>query len=107
MQEMGLYDVSAEIKLIREKSNGAKVIFIGHSLGSAIGLVYSSLKVEEAKNYLKSMILLAPPCYFEHVTNVVVLFKHFGPILEVNMLFLHFLQIIVSIKLSQRNLLNY
>jgi lysosomal acid lipase/cholesteryl ester hydrolase len=82
MQEMGLYDVSAEIKLIREKTNGAKVIFIGHSLGSAIGLVYSSLKVEEAKNYLKSMILLAPPCYFEHVTNVVVLFKHFGPVLE-------------------------
>ncbi|XP_068906493.1 lipase 1-like isoform X3 [Tenebrio molitor] len=82
IQEMGLYDVSAEIKLIREKTNGRKVIFFGHSLGSAIGLVYSSLKVEEAKNYLKSMILLAPPCYFEHVTSVIILFKHFVPVLE-------------------------
>jgi alpha-beta hydrolase superfamily lysophospholipase len=81
---MGLYDVSAEIKLIREKTNGRKVIFFGHSLGSAIGLVYSSLKVKEAKNYLKSMILLAPPCYFEHVTSVIILFKHFVPVLEVD-----------------------
>jgi pimeloyl-ACP methyl ester carboxylesterase len=67
---MGLYDVSSEIDLIRKKTNGSKIIYFGHSLGSAIGLVYSSLKPDEAKNYLKSMILAAPSSYFQHSNNI-------------------------------------
>ncbi|RZC42363.1 Abhydro lipase domain containing protein, partial [Asbolus verrucosus] len=81
--EIGLYDVSSEVKFIREKSNGMKIIFMGHSLGSAAGLVYASLKSNEAAAYLKSMILLATSCYFEHTTSAITIFKGSGLILKV------------------------
>lgn len=80
---MGIHDVSSEVKFINRMTNGSKVIFFGHSLGSTIGLIYSSMKPVEADNYIKSMILLATPCYFEYGTSLIYLFKNFVPLLEV------------------------
>ncbi|RZC36685.1 Abhydro lipase domain containing protein, partial [Asbolus verrucosus] len=80
--EIGLYDVSSEIEFIRKKTNGMKIIYIGHSLGSGVGLVYASLKSDQARAYLKSMILLAPPCYLGHIAGAAVVFKGFEPIFK-------------------------
>ncbi|XP_063923395.1 lysosomal acid lipase/cholesteryl ester hydrolase-like [Zophobas morio] len=80
--EMALYDVSAELRHISEKTNNSKIIFIGHSLGSGVGLMYASLQSEEAKNYLHTMILLAPPAYFTYATSIVAVLKPFAAILE-------------------------
>lgn len=82
---MGVYDVSSELKLIRKKTNRSKVIYFGHSLGSNIGLIYSSVKPEEASNYLKSMILLAPPAFFGHGTSLIYIFKDFAPLIQVSL----------------------
>jgi hypothetical protein len=91
---MGLYDVSAEIKLIREKK-WEKSYFLWTFFRICYWSRLLTLKVEEAKNYLKTMILLSPPCYFEHVTNYAIIFlKQFVSVLEVDMLSIYFLQII-------------
>ena len=80
---MGLYDVTSELELIQSKTNGSQVIFFGHSLGSAIGLIYSALKPIQASKYLKTMILLATPAYFEHGTSLVFLFIRLSSYIKV------------------------
>lgn len=81
---MGLYDVSSELELIREKTNESKVIYFGHSLGSAMGLIYSSVRNKEASEYLKCMVLLAAPSYFLYPKSPIFSFKLLGHLAEVN-----------------------
>ncbi|XP_063923589.1 lipase member J-like isoform X2 [Zophobas morio] len=89
VHEMGLYDVTSELELIQSKTNGSQVIFFGHSLGSAIGLIYSALKPIQASKYLKTMILLATPAYFEHGTSLVFLFIRLSSYIKAFMDLIH------------------
>ncbi|KAJ3659718.1 hypothetical protein Zmor_011392 [Zophobas morio] len=80
--EMGIYDVSSELELIREKTNNSQVTYFGHSLGGTIGLVYASLKSFDAVKYLKNMILVTPATTMQFPTITYGIGKILFPILE-------------------------
>lgn len=73
--EIGIYDVSSEINLIRKKTNNSKITYFGHSLGSVAGLVYASMKPAEAGQFLDSMILIAPASFFKYPNELLRVFK--------------------------------
>ncbi|RZC39095.1 Abhydro lipase domain containing protein, partial [Asbolus verrucosus] len=74
--EIGIYDISSQIKLIRSKINNSKISFIGHSMGTTTGLIYSSMHSLEAKNSINAFALLAIPVYFKYATSAI---KYFVP----------------------------
>ena len=80
---MGIYDVSSELELIREKTNNSQITYFGHSLCGTIGLVYASLKSFDAAKYLKNMVLVTPATTMQSPTITYGIGKILFPILEV------------------------
>jgi pimeloyl-ACP methyl ester carboxylesterase len=80
---MGLYDHKAAIDYIRGQTEGSKIIFLGHSMATTSGLIYASLRPEEAKENIKAMILLAPVAYVDKVESILRYLSFFLPQIQV------------------------
>lgn len=82
--EMGLFDLSSQIELIRSLTNNSKIIFVGHSMGTTVGLIYASLKPREAEESISTFIYVAPTCFYKYNTGIVVtLVARFRNIIQV------------------------
>ncbi|XP_050310870.1 uncharacterized protein LOC126746602 [Anthonomus grandis grandis] len=66
--ENAIYDIPACIDVIAEKTGGrGDLIYIGHSMGTTISYIYSSLMSQHAEKNVKIIISLAPVAYMGHV----------------------------------------
>lgn len=67
--EMGLYDITALLGYIEKYTNKSKeTIYIGHSMGTTMFLVFSSLLPNISKK-VKAMVALAPVAFLSHVRS--------------------------------------
>ena len=65
---MGLYDVSAGIDYILERTGFTKVNYVAHSMGNSMMLALLSLKPEYNQK-LNYMISLAPAIFMTHTAS--------------------------------------
>lgn len=73
MDEIALLDLPSMFRRILSYSPvNSKIIFIGHSLGSTVSLMYTAEYPEHSKNVLKMQIFLCPAYT---LTNMVSPFK--------------------------------
>ncbi|XP_060525773.1 lysosomal acid lipase/cholesteryl ester hydrolase-like [Cylas formicarius] len=56
--ELGLYDLSATVSYVKNKTGNSALIYIGHSLGSTAAFIYASMKSKDAKGAVKIFITL-------------------------------------------------
>jgi hypothetical protein len=66
-----------------DKPKGLKLFFLGHSMATTSGLIYASLRPEEAKENIKAMILLAPVAYVDKVESILRYLSFFLPQIQV------------------------
>ncbi|KAK9875608.1 hypothetical protein WA026_009407 [Henosepilachna vigintioctopunctata] len=67
--EMGVYDLPAVIEHISNTTGrGGDILYVGHSMGTTMFFVFSSLKPEVAK-LVKLMVSLAPVAYMKQVRS--------------------------------------
>ncbi|XP_044749500.1 lipase 3-like [Coccinella septempunctata] len=67
--EMGVYDLPAVIQFISTTTGkGGQILYVGHSMGTTMFYVFSSLKPEIAK-LVKFMVSLAPVAYMKYVRS--------------------------------------
>ena len=66
--EMGYYDNHALIGYIYGQT-GAKVVYVGYSLGASNGLVYASNRSDEASKTTRLMIVMAPASHIRRGTS--------------------------------------
>ncbi|XP_044749809.1 uncharacterized protein LOC123310406 [Coccinella septempunctata] len=70
LDEFVQYDSPAILNYILERTpGGGQIIYIGYSLGTTIGLMYSSKYPEEAKHKIKLMILTGPAYTLSHMKS--------------------------------------
>lgn len=74
--EMGVYDLPAAIKYIRELTRSSELNFIGHSMGATALLVLLSTR-PQYNIVLKSGILLAPLAFMYHAMGPIRMFANF------------------------------
>lgn len=61
MDEISLYDLPALFDFIlKETGQQGNIIFIGHSLGPTLGMIYASAFPEKAQKTIKMFIYMAP-----------------------------------------------
>lgn len=84
LDEIAAYDTPMTLSYISKisKSKG-KIIWIGHSLGSAVGLTYASESDLEAKKFLKVMILLGPAVEVTHTMSPLRMGYDFADLLQI------------------------
>ncbi|KAL1448867.1 hypothetical protein WDU94_000120 [Cyamophila willieti] len=85
---MALYDSPACIDFILKKTNKDKVTYIGHSLGTTVFYVMSSMRPEYNEKIL-AHLSLAPVAYLGHMTSIVRLLVPIAPVIyeTINTLF--------------------
>ncbi|CAH1379419.1 unnamed protein product [Tenebrio molitor] len=64
--ELGYYDVHASVEYIKATTNHSKIIFMGYSLGGSAGLVYSSMRPEDATKSLRIIVSIAAATHFRY-----------------------------------------
>lgn len=85
--EIAMFDLPSQIDLIRSKNGGEKLIFIGHSMGSTVALIYASFKPKEAEKNVQVFINMATPCYFQYLqSNLGNISQHLKPLLEASII---------------------
>ena len=78
--ELGIYDVRAQTDFIVNYTS-REIIYIGYSMGTTAGFVYSSMYPQRAKKNMRAMILLAPVAYFVDVPSIINFFPPiWGPV---------------------------
>ncbi|RZC36267.1 lipase member M-like, partial [Asbolus verrucosus] len=78
--EIGYYDNNATIEYIKSTTNAPKIIYLGFSMGATSGLVYASMRPEDATNSVKVMISLAPVSFMKYLKTplkTMFSFSHF------------------------------
>ncbi|CAH0554394.1 unnamed protein product [Brassicogethes aeneus] len=80
--EIGIYDYSAIIQFIGEKTGRNDLVVIGHSMSSTSSLVYASLKPKEAEKYVKVFVLMSPTAYFQNLETPVQMVCPFNDVVE-------------------------
>lgn len=61
MDEIALYDTPAILETVASHTGQkGNIIFIGHSLGSTIAMMYAAEHPHEAKEYIKLFIFMSP-----------------------------------------------
>lgn len=81
---MGMYDLPAVFEFVAKKTQRkGEIIYIGHSMGTSMFFVYSSI-YKDAKDYVKKMIALAPVAYMGHVKSPIKYLAPFANNIEVN-----------------------
>lgn len=80
MDEIALYDLPAIIETI-EKATGTKgeILFVGHSLGSTVALMYATEYPEAAKEHIRFFLFMSPAYT---LTNMISPMKGAGPIMN-------------------------
>jgi pimeloyl-ACP methyl ester carboxylesterase len=66
LSELGYFDLNATIEYIKATTNQRKIIYVGHSLGGTTGLIYASMRPEDALNSLQIMITMASGTTFKY-----------------------------------------
>ncbi|KAL3269093.1 hypothetical protein HHI36_008175 [Cryptolaemus montrouzieri] len=71
---MAVYDVPAAIDYIKDKtSQKSKISYVGHSMGSTISYIYSSIHPEHAKNNVDMLISIAPVVFLRYIKTWIAL----------------------------------
>lgn len=84
MDDLALIDLPTELEYISNVTGQqGNIIYIGHSIGTTVGFMYSSWYPTEAKKYIKILIALAP-AYSLSNTNARIL-RFILPITRVSM----------------------
>lgn len=66
---MGIYDLPAALYHVSNVTQKpGEIIYIGHSMGTTMFFVFSSLRPQIAKN-VKGMVALAPVAYMTHIRS--------------------------------------
>lgn len=86
--EHGLYDLPATLNYAK-KITKQKIIYIGFSMGSTAGYIYSSTYPEEALENMEVFIGLAPIAFLRHIITA-KLVAFLWPIVEVNFKYILF-----------------
>lgn len=61
MDEIALYDLPAIFaRILAETGKDSKIIFVGHSLGTTLALMYAAEYPEEAQKSMKLFVMLSP-----------------------------------------------
>ncbi|XP_018331829.1 lipase member J isoform X2 [Agrilus planipennis] len=68
--EMALYDLPTMLEFIREHTEGDRVYYIGHSLGTTTAFIYSSLLPEHAEDFVKVFVCMSPVAFLRHVPYI-------------------------------------
>nr|XP_023019896.1 lysosomal acid lipase/cholesteryl ester hydrolase-like [Leptinotarsa decemlineata] len=77
LDEVALLDIPAQYQTILDNTApGSKIIFIGHSLGTTVSLMFASEYPERARKIMKMMVLLCPAYT---LTNMVSPYKMLAP----------------------------
>lgn len=81
---MATRDLPAIVDYITEtKRQKGNIIYIGHSMGTSISYIYSSVMKEHAEDNLKAIISFAPIAYMAHVRGLYALAAPFANIIKV------------------------
>lgn len=72
----------------RESGNKSNIIYIGHSLGTALGLIYASEFPDEAESLVKLFILLSPSYKLGNMKSPYRHFRTMFPTVRVSFLIL-------------------
>lgn len=80
MDEIAIYDLPAIIETI-EKTTGRKgeILFVGHSLGSTLGLMYATEFPKIAKDHIRFFLFMSPAYT---LSNMISPMKAAGPIMN-------------------------
>lgn len=82
---MAIYDLPACIDLIANRTGEkGNLIYVGHSMGTTISYIYSTLKRDHALENLKAIISLAPVAYMGHIGGTFRLLAPSAPLLAVS-----------------------
>lgn len=82
--EMGTQDLPAIVDHISERNHQkGNIIYIGHSMGTTISYIYSSIMKEHAETNLKAIISFAPIAYLAHVKGLFAIVALFADIIKV------------------------
>lgn len=74
--EMGVYDLPAALYYVSNMTQSpGEIIYIGHSMGTTMFFVLSSVRPQVAKN-VKVMVALAPVAYMTHIRSPI---KYLAP----------------------------
>lgn len=80
---MGKYDLPAVLTFIGEQTNKTgEIIYIGHSMGTTMFFVYSSL-YKNATRTVKMMVALAPVAFMSEVQSPIRYLAPFANDIEV------------------------
>lgn len=74
--EIGVYDIPAQLDLVKNVTGTKNITYIGHSMGSTAGFVYASLKPDHAKDSTILFILMAPTALFANFAPVRAAYIH-------------------------------
>jgi len=78
--EMGVYDLPAVLNHVSNVTGkGGEIIYIGHSMGTTMFYIFSSIFPELAKNTVKMMVGLAPVAYCTHMKSPI---RYFAPFVD-------------------------
>ncbi|KAL1497781.1 hypothetical protein ABEB36_008679 [Hypothenemus hampei] len=79
--EMAIYDLPACIDLIANRTGEkGNLIYVGHSMGTTVSYIYSSLMRKHAEENLKSIISLAPVAFMGNIKGSFKLLAPFVPL---------------------------
>lgn len=80
---MGIYDLPAVLEFITKKTKRpGEIIYVGHSLGTTMFFIYSSV-FKSANTMVSKMVALAPAVYMNHVRSPIKYLAPFSNEIEV------------------------
>lgn len=80
MDEIAAYDLPAIIDTIaKETGRQGEILFVGHSLGSTIALMYAAEFPEAAKQHIRFFLFMSPAYT---LNNMISPMKGMGPIMN-------------------------
>ncbi|KRT84017.1 hydrolase, partial [Oryctes borbonicus] len=80
--EMGIYDLPASLNYVSNiTKQGGEIIYIGHSMGTTMFFIFSSMFPKEA-SLIKIMVAFAPVAYMTHLKSPVRYFAPFSKDME-------------------------
>jgi dienelactone hydrolase len=77
---LAYYDLHATVEYVKKTTGGSKIIYVGYCMGAISGLIYASIKPEDASKSIQIMITLAPVISYQDahgplMTAVAILYK--------------------------------
>lgn len=87
MDEIALLDVPAMLSVIQQETQQrGNIIYIGHSLGTTMGMIYAAEHPEEAKNTIKLFIWISPSYKLTNMLSPYRLAAPFSPVITVSVI---------------------